>query len=195
MWDFDRVLFDTARFIRDSERIFVAHHIPPVLVRATREEIRVSGAPYSLARLFRMLRHENIIFSEKKVRRAIHTSLMRCTYLDPHADRMLHRLKKKGYIHIIVSFGSPPHQYKKIATGCGEVFMRHLTKIFITQKPKYLILKRIARVFPARKIFFVDDTKEHLTLAKKYTPQVVTIHYTNLLSLPKVEQNIITHLG
>lgn len=193
VWDFDRVLFDTDRFIRDKKMVFIKHGVPSEAIRHAydvmyRSITRTTGRPFSLALLFELLRSRGVRLNEKKLRRAIYLILSRYRYLDPLADRILHRLRKAGFLHIILSFGSPQLQYNKIRIGCGEKFIKHFSKIIVTAKPKYTVIKKIVKANLGVPVFFIDDVKEHLDLAKRHSPSVITIHYSKRHSLPKIFQ-------
>lgn len=191
IWDFDRVLFDTDRFIRDKERVFQRNGISREAIRRAYETMyrsikQTAGRPFSLAMLFGLLRSQKIKINEKKLRERIRLLLSQESYLDPQADRIIHRLKKTGFRHIILSFGSAPLQYNKIKIGCGRKFVKHFLKIVVTTKPKYTVIKKIIKANPAVPVFFIDDAKEHLDFVKKYLPGVSTFHYSKKHQLSKI---------
>lgn len=186
VWDFDGVLFDTKRLVRDHEKIFSEHRVAPAELRRSAALLKKSGEPFSIAGLARILRRNKVLFSEKFIRRALHRNLVKYQYVPAETEKTLHYLRRLGFVHIILSFGSAPFQYKKIKAGCGKKFFEHFTKILVTKKPKFVSLKRILQKYPALPVFFVDDKEEHIALVRKHLPQISALHYKKGWSVKKV---------
>lgn len=198
VWDFDRVLFDTDRLIRDRKRVMQRHGVSEEIIKRAHIFMnnlvaRSAKRPFSTNFLFENLKKEGAHFKEKVLRDDFRKLLIRYQYLDPNADRILRRLRKYNFMHIIVSWGSAPYQSQKIKTACSVSFLRHFTQIVVTQKPKYFIIKKIIGRFPKNPAFFVDDSEEHIGLVKINLPQIVPIQFTKQKSLQTVEQEIIRH--
>lgn len=195
VWDFDRVLFDTELFYRGAKEIFKKYGVPPPLFWKMVLTIRKKKYPFSTARALHILRQWKIKIPEKKIRKEIHSHLALTNYFTADTDALLHRLRKRGFNHIILSSGAASYLRKRVLVGCGERFARHFVKISATIKPKHSSLKKLAEQYSPLPIFFVDDTKSHIELVEKYVPRIVTIHYTHRWSLRKVERTILAHLG
>lgn len=195
VWDFDRVLFDTDRLIRDRKRVMQRHGVSEENIKRahifmTNLVARSAKRPFSTTFFLENLKKDGARFKEKVLRNDFRKLLIRYQYLDHNADRILHRLRKYNFMHILVSWGSAPYQSRKIKTACGVSFLRHFTQIVVTKKPKYFIIKKIIRRFPKIPAFFVDDSEEHIRLVKINLPQVVSIQFTKQKSLQVVEQEI-----
>ena len=186
VWDFDGVLFDTKRLVRDHEKIFSEQRVAPAELRRAAVLLKKKGEPFSIAGLVRILRHNKVLFSEKSVRRALHKNLLKYQYVSPETEKTLHYLRRLGFLHIILSFGSAPFQYQKIKSGCGKKFIEHFTKVLVTKKPKFIFLRCILRRYPALPIFFIDDKEEHIALVRKHLPQILALHYKKSWSVKKV---------
>lgn len=191
VWDFDRVLFDTERFYRAAKMIFKKYGVPPAILWKVILQIRKKDGPFSTARVLRILGEKGYRISERKVRKDIHNHLLKTPYFDSSADELLHRLQRRGFLHIILSQGAASYTHKRVKVGCGEKFTRHFIKIYAVRRPKFFLVKKLKRHYPDLSFFFVDDTKEHIELMKKYVPGVRTIHYTKEWSLKKVERSVI----
>ena len=190
VWDFDGVLFDTKRLVRDHERIFNENRVNPAELRHAAALLKKNGAPFSLARLMRILRHNKVLFSEKSIRRALHRNLLKYQYVSTETEKTLHYLRRFGFANFILSFGSAPFQYKKIKSGCGKKFLEHFTKVLVTKKPKSIFLKRILRKYSALPIFFIDDKEEHIALVRKHIPQILAVHFKKGWSVKKIARLI-----
>ena len=96
---------------------------------------------------------------------------------------------------MILSLGNAQFQRKKMLVGCGVYFQEHFSRIFVTNRPKFLIISKIKKRFPGVPIIFIDDTKEHHDLVNKYVPGIITIQYSNLSgeSLDSLERKILKH--
>lgn len=196
VWDFDRVLFDTDRFIKEREKIMRGHGIPAnSIARAhkfmTNLVARTAERPFSTTFFLENLKKDGVRFKEKVLRDDFKKLLVKCRYLDPSADRILHHLRRHNFINIIMSWGSAPYQYQKIRTVCGNDFLRHFVRVIVTTKPKYAVIGEMFRRFPSVPAFFVDDSDEHIGLVKKHLPRVRAIHFTGGKSLQKVRQEIL----
>ncbi len=186
VWDFDGVLFNTKRLVRDHEKIFSEHRVVPAELRLAVALLKKSGEPFSIARLMRILRKNRVLFFEKPIRRALYRNLLKYQYVSSETEKTLHHLRRLGFIHIILSFGSAPFQYRKIKAGCGKKFLEHFTEVLITKKPKHIFLKRVLRKYPALPLFFIDDKEEHIALVRKHIPQISALHYKKGWSVKKV---------
>lgn len=180
VWDFDGVLFDTERYRLDNRLVWIRHGVPEKVILEIIEDIRRRRKMFSVTQFTRLLRKRKRGFSEKFIRLIFHKHLVEKEYYSLQIDRLLYRLKKKGFVQMILSMGSAPFQRKKMFVGCGADFQKHFTRIFVTSRHKFLTISRIKKRFPEVPIIFVDDTKENLDLVKKYVPGVATIHYSNL---------------
>ncbi len=194
VWDFDRVLFDTELFYRCAKKIFKKYGVPPKVFWKAVLKMRKKKYPFSTARTLYILRQWKVRIPEKKIRKEIHNHLALTDYFTADVDFALRRLQKRGLRHIILSSGAVSYLRKRVLIGYGERFMRHFVKISATSRPKYLSLKKLAKQYSRLPIFFVDDTKSHIELVKKYVPRIVTIHYTHGWSFGKVERTILAHL-
>lgn len=193
MWDLDRVLFDTDRLLRDNEKAFARRRIDPQFFTVARAVLGKRGTTlFTIQRLEKALRAVAPHIPRNTYRRIVHENLVRHNYLYPEVDRIFHRLRKRGFLHILLSFGYPSFQYKKINLGCSASFRRHFTKMMVTTGPKHTILKKIAAQYASLSIFFVDDTKEHITYAQKYIPRIHTFHFRSRHSLRDVEKKILS---
>jgi len=192
VWDFDRVLFDTERFYAGAKIIFKKYGVSHQLFWKAILKIRREGDPFSLARMLRILRAWNIVLPEKRIRQEVHRHLSLTDYFTCNGDVVLHRLRKLGFVHIVLNYGVPAYLRKRVQCRLGgERFSRHFVKIIVTRRPKYLFLKKFCRRYPWLPLFFVDDAVSHIKLVKKYIPNIVTIHYTQGWSLEKVKQIIL----
>ena len=195
MWDFDRVLFDTDKLLGERKRIMRRHGFSPEIVKKAsafmaRLIAQTAARPFSTAFFLESLKRNGARFNEKVLKDDFRKMLVKYQYLDPQAERVLHGLRKKYFVHIIVSWGSAPYQYKKIKTACGSSFLRHFSKIIVTTKPKHSVIGKLTRRFPETPTFFIDDSKEHVALVRKYISRIKTIRYSRGWSLKKVERVI-----
>lgn len=191
VWDFDGVLFDTKRLVRDHERIFSEYRVAPAELRRAAALLKKNGEPFSIAGLTRILRRNKILFSEKSIRRALHKNLVKYQYVSAETEKTLHYLRRLGFIHIILSFGSAPFQYQKIKAGCGKKFIQHFTKVLVTKKPKHIFLRRVLRKYLSLPLFFIDDKEEHIVLVQKHLPQISALHYKKGWSVKKVARLVL----
>jgi phosphoglycolate phosphatase-like HAD superfamily hydrolase len=193
VWDFDRVLFDTDRFYRGAEKIFKKFGVPPQALWAAVLKVRRDGDYFSVARVLRILREMGYAIPDKKIRKEIHNHLRDTKYFPQSADALLHRLRKRGILHIILSHSSSSYLRKKIKVGCGERFLRNFVKIYATRISKYILLKKLSRRF-SLPIFFVDDDRRHIELVKEHARKINALHYAKGWSLKKVERTVIASL-
>lgn len=193
VWDFDRVLFDTERFYKGAEKIFKKFGVPAEALGEAVLKVRNEGDPFSVALILKILRERGYVIPGKKIRKEIHNHLRDTKYFPQATDTLLHRLRKKGVLHMILSHSTPSYLYKKVKVGCGERFLRHFAKIYATSIPKYVLLKKLSRRF-SLPVFFVDDTAEHIKLVKENVPKIKTLHYKEGWSLKKVERIILASL-
>lgn len=195
VWDFDRVLFDTERFYQGAEKIFKKYGVPPTRLWEMVLRIRKEGSSFSIARALRIMREWKIIVPEKGVRRDLHKHLAETNYFTSDTDALLHRLRKRGFLHMILSTGAASYLHKRIRVGCGKRFIRHFVRISATRKPKHLTLLKIQRKYRGLPLFFVDDTLKNLELANKYVPGIITIYYstTSGKALSHVEKRILRY--
>lgn len=193
VWDFDHVLFDTERFRKDAERVFEKNGVPSPFFNRAIKRIRREESNFSVALFLRYLRLCGLHIREKYFHRAIHDLLLENSYIDPSADRILHRLRRAGFIHVILSTGAASYQRKKINVGCSEEFRRHFIKILTTKRHKFLGIRRVSRRYPHLPVFFVDDTKSSIDLVRKYVPGVIAVHYDDGWPLKKVEHVILRY--
>lgn len=191
VWDFDGVLFDTKRLVRNHERIFSENRVSPVELRRAAALLKKNGEPFSIAGLARILRRNKVSFSEKFIRRELHKNLVKYQYVSVKTEKTLHYLRRLGFIHIILSFGSAPFQYKKIKAGCGKKFIGHFTKVLVTRKPKFTFLRHVLRKYPSLPLFFIDDKEEHIALVRKHIPQISALHYKKGWSVKKVARLVL----
>ena len=191
VWDFDGVLFDIKRFKEDNSAVFKKHGVSAEFYEKMREKMRNGKIIFSISGAVRMLRRMRLKLSERKIRQELHNLLSSGAYLDPSADKLLHKLRKAGFCHMILSFGTQAFQYKKIHVGCGHTFRRHFWKMRVTRQPKFLFIKKIIKSYPETPAFFIDDTKEHIDLVKKNLPRVKTVFYTGRKSLKEVARLIL----
>ncbi len=188
------MLFDTNRLKQDFEKIFRQKGIDLQAALRKRLHINYVGHPFSLGVFLKILKEGGgHSISDSLVRKKHRQALLQNKYLDPQADRTLHFLRKKGYLLMILSFGTPSYQYLKIKMGCGKKFMRHFIRVKVTRGPKFLFIKELHRKFPRLPIFFIDDTRDHIILVKKHVPFVKTIHFTSSHTLSKVAKRIIAY--
>lgn len=184
VWDFDRVLFDTERFYRGAEKILKKHGVPPAQFWKMVFQMRKEGGQFSIARVLRILREWKILVPEKKIRREIHDHLFITNYFTTDTDVLLHRLRKQGFIHMILSAGATSYLRKRVQVGCGKKFIRHFAKIIATRKPKHLVLLKIRKNYPQLPLFFIDDTAKNLRLAGKHVPGIITFYYSTTSGKP-----------
>lgn len=190
VWDFDRVLFDTDRFYRGAQKIFKRFDVPPEALWEAVLKIRKEGDYFSIARVLKILRERGYIIPDKKIRKEVHNHLRDTKYFPQSTDARLHRLRKRGILHIVLSHSNPSYLRKNIKVGCGVRFLRHFTKIYATRIPKYVLLKKLSNRF-SLPVFFVDDMDKHIELVKEHAPKVKTLHYTKGWTLSKVEKIIL----
>lgn len=195
VWDFDGVLFETERYRSDNRKAYVEYGIPEQIILDTLADMNRRKEYLSMSRFIRALRKKGISISDRVIHRINHDNLQRNTYYSPRTDALLHRMKKLGFIQMIVSMGSAPFQRKKMFVGCGVGFRNHFVKIIVTAKPKYFTILKISKKHSNVPIIFIDDTKENLDLVKRYIPEVKTIHYSNFSgrSLAHLEKKILTY--
>lgn len=196
VWDFDRVLFDTDTLIRDREKVMQRHGVPPQKIRTAYKFLmnlidKTAKRPFSTTFFIETLKREKVLLKQNTLREDFRKLLIKYQYLDPAADRLLHDLRKRGFLHIMVSWGSAPYQYRKIHTACSASFLRHFARVIVTTRPKYIILKKITHRFPTIQTFFIDDSKEHIGLVKAHLPNVVALHFTSGKSLQGARQEIL----
>ena len=193
VWDFDGVLFDIKAVRQENYTLFKKYGASDVALKNMRDRIRKSKMLFSVASALRVLKKSGIRIPVVKFRREFYRTLASQNRLYKDAEKILHGLKKLGFCHFILSFGSAPAQYKKIHLGCGRGFARHFEKIMVTSGHKYPFLRALAARHKGIPIFFIDDTKEHIELVNEHVPAVKTIFYTNRQSLAGVKRVILKH--
>lgn len=196
VWDFDGVLFDAERYRSDNRSVWIRHGVPEEIIVGIIETIRRRKSNFSVAQFSRLLRKKRREFSDKFIRDVFHKHLVERNYYSSKTDKLLHQMKKKGFMQMILSMGSAPFQRKKMFVGCGSDFGKHFVRIFVTTRPKYITLLKICKQFPGLSLIFIDDTKENLDLVREHAPNVKTIHYSNLsgVSLGGLERKILRHV-
>ncbi len=193
VWDFDRVLFDTEKFYLGAEKIFKKFGVLPEDLWDAVLKIRRDGDNFSVALVLKILSERGYKIPNKKIREEIHSHLRDTKYFPKSTDSLLHRLRKKGILHIILSHSTSAYLHKKVKVGCGEDFVRHFVKICATSTPKYVFIKKLSNRF-SLPVFFVDDMDKHIELVKKHVPKIQTLHYTKGWTLRKVEQKILSSI-
>lgn len=195
VWDFDRVLFDTERQSDNNRRLLEEIGISEQVVVAVLARLKSKNKPFSIAGFIKELNRKRYVFSAQKIRKVFHSNLLVNQYYDPKVDRLLHRLRNKGFAQMVLSMGDAKFQRKKMFVGCGANFQKHFVCILVTSRPKFLIISSVRKKFPGKPIIFIDDTKENLDLVKKYIPGIITIYYSNLSgeSLGSLERKILKY--
>jgi len=195
VWDFDGVLFDVEKYRMHLRLAWVKRGISEKMINEVLDDIRSRNRFFSIAEFVRTFRKKGITLSEKFIRRVFHQHLVENEYYSSQTDRLLHRLRKAGFLQIILSMGHSSFQRKKMFVGCGLSFRKHFAKIFVTTRPKFFILSKIYQRFSDLPVLFIDDTKEHLELARKNVPGIITIYYSNLSgeSLLNLERKILKY--
>lgn len=193
VWDFDRVLFDTERLYRGADKIFKKFGVPSEDLWAAVLKIRNGRDHFSIALVLKILRQSGYNLPAGKISRELNKHLIDTEYFSKSRDRVLQRLGKRGFLHIILSQSSPGHLYKKVDLGCGKNFRRHFAKICATSLPKHLFIKKISRRFDLP-VFFVDDMEKHIDLVKEHLPKVKTLHYKKGWNLERVEKVVTSAL-
>jgi hypothetical protein len=195
VWDFDGVLFDTQRYKMHNGLAWKKRGVPEKMINEVLDDIRSGNRYFSIAEFVRTLRKKGILLSEKFVRKTFHHCLIENEYYSSRTDRLLHRLRKAGFLQIILSTGNSSFQRKKMFVGCGVNFRKHFAGIFVTTRPKFLLLSKICKRFAGLPLLFIDDTRENLELAKRHVPGIITIYYSNLSgrSLLSLEREILKY--
>lgn len=196
VWDFDRVLFDTERQSIDNRKLLGEMGISEQMVLAVLTRMKRGKKFFSIKGFIKELNYKRRVFSVKKIRKIFHNNLVVNRYYDPKVDRLLHKLRNRGFVQMILSLGDAQFQRKKMFIGCGLSFRNHFVRICTTVRPKFLILAKIRKDNPGVRIIFVDDTKENLEQAKKNVSGIITIHYSNISghSLKSLEEKIISYV-
>lgn len=198
VWDFDGVLFDVKRYRLDNRSALIKLGVPEKTLVRIVDKMREGGKHFSAREFIRRLRKTKYRLPDKLIRRIFFQDhLPTGKYYPASVDRLLHRLRKMGFIEIILSLGSTSHQYKKIFTGCGASFLKHFERMYVTTRPKFLTLLKIQKKYPGLPLIFIDDTRQHLLLAKKHVPGINTIFYPNFSrrSLKSLEKKILHRAG
>lgn len=193
VWDFDRVLFDTDHFYREAEKIFKKYDISSKLLWRAVLKIRKDGSSFSTAKVLMILRGWKVHIPEKKVRKDLRNHLVATKYFGSDTDKLLHRLRKQGFLHVILSYGSPSYLHRRIKIGCGERFIRHFVKISATRRPKSIFIKKLSSEYKESTIFFVDDTRENIESVKTSLPDIITVHHRVGGSLGRIEKAVLSH--
>lgn len=191
VWDFDGVLFDIKKFRGENYALFRKYGVQTLTMKNMRGQIRKKKILFSVAAALRIIKKLGSAIPLKKFRPEFYRTLSSQNYLYKDADRILHGLKRLGFCHLILSFGSTAPQYRKIYLGCGRGFTRHFKKIMVTRGHKYPLLKKIIRRYRGVPVFFIDDTKEHIELVNRHAPDVKTIFYTRKKSLKDVRRFVL----
>ena len=186
------MLFDIKKFREGNYALFRKYGVQTPTIKSMRDQIRKKKILFSVAAALRIIKKSGTTIPLKKFRQEFYRTLSSQNYLYKDADRILHGLKRLGFCHFILSFGSTVPQYRKMRLGCGRGFTRHFKKIMVTSGPKHPFLNKLARRNHGIHTFFIDDTKEHIDLVKKYVPQVKTIFYTNKKSLKDVARFVLS---
>lgn len=195
IWDFDGVLFETERYRLDNRKAFVKYGIPEEIILNVLDEMQRNKEHFSISRFIRGLRKKNISVSDKVIHAINDHNITNKGYYSPRVDALLHRMKKRGFIQMVVSKGSAPYQRKKMFVGCGIGFTRHFASLIVTPRNKHFTIAKIKKMYPAVPMIFIDDTKENLDLVKEHVPGVKTIHYSNVSggSLSTLEKQILAY--
>lgn len=191
VWDFDGVLFDIKRFHGENYALFRKYGVPTPTIKSMRDQIRKKKIFFSVAAALRIIEKAGIRIPLKKFRKEFYRTLSSQNYLYKDVDRILHKLKRLGFCHVILSFGSAVPQYRKMHLGCGGGFTRHFKKIMVTNGHKYLFLDKLARRNHGINLFFIDDTREHIELVNRHVPDVKTIFYTRNKSLKDIKRIVL----
>lgn len=191
VWDFDGVLFDIKKFREENYALFRKYGVPTPTIKSMRDQIRKKRILFSVAAALRIIEKAGIIIPLKKFRQEFYRTLSSQNYLYKDVDRILHKLKRLGFCHFILSFGSTVPQYKKMHLGCGKGFARHFEKIMVTSGHKHPFLNKLVRRNHGTRLFFIDDTKEHIELVNRHVPSVKTIFYTRNKSLKDVRRIVL----
>ncbi len=196
VWDFDGVLFETKRQSMEYRRLLGAIGITEEAIVVALKRLEKKNRLFSITGFIEELNHKGKLFPAAMIRKIFHNNLVVNTYYDSKVDAMLHRLKRRGFIQLILSLGNAQWQRKKMFVGCGSSFPRHFARIYTTRRPKHFILSQIKKRFPDKPVIFVDDTEENLNLAKKHVPELITVYYSNINghSLDSLEKRIISYV-
>ena len=193
VWDFDGVLFLTQKQSLENRRLLGELGISEKRIIEVLARLKKQGGVFSVTGFIKELNRPKKSFSALKVRKVFHDNLVVNNYYDPKVDRMLHKLKRKGFVQMILSMGDAKFQRKKMFIGCSASFRNHFVRIYTTLRPKFLTLARIKKHFSGSRIIFVDDTEENLELVRKHIPEIATIYYSNISghSLQNLEKQIL----
>lgn len=195
VWDFDGVLFYIKKY-RDNYRThLVKKGIPLRSILSVLRNLHEEKKHFSIRGFIHLLRRGGVRNVAKVVRRGFYHQLQKGAYYSKETDRLLHRMTHAGFLHYIVSAGHARYQYQKMLYGCGTAFRAHFKKTVVTTRPKHIALQKIQKRHQGVPLFFIDDTREHLRLAKKHIPGIIAIHYSNARgrSLRAIERTILKH--
>ena len=169
--DFDDTLFDSNKFKRYFENIFIEEGISRGNLRKSYDQVKEKGV-YSLENHLRLLRlnfgiNEKIIKEKLKV---LFSDLSNCVYSD--SWKILGRFPKKDLI--ILSFGQHSFQRKKII---GSKVTPKVFRVIITQKRKIETIHEFMKKcgYSREKIVLIDNRAEFLEKIEKADHKVLTI--------------------
>lgn len=180
IWDFDGVLFETSRQTQENLRLLGQIGIPEKTVLAAREFVLRSKKHFSMASFIRALNRNGKKYSARKIRHIFLTNWRINSYYDLRVDALLHRLKKRGFVQMVLSMGNASFQYKKMFEGCGTSFGKHFTILIVTRREKYHTLRKFKNKYNGIPFIFIDDTRHNLDLAQMHVPNIKTIQYSNV---------------
>lgn len=193
VWDFDGVLFETKRFKRNIGRFLKKYGVSELEIRTTENDLRKKNIPFSFLKLLRTLSENHRVPSAHVLEKHMTALLQARCYCDANAMRVLRKLTNQGFLHIMITFGAETVQLKKIYTGCGKTLCRNFSKVIVTQKEKFTVLKKIRQQYKSLPIYFIDDFKKNIILARKHVHRVIALHYTARSSLNKTGERVYAH--
>jgi len=169
--DFDDTLFNSRKFKKYFENVFIGEGISRKNLRKTYDQVKKDGV-YSLEKHINLL-HINFGTDKKVIRKKLKklfSELSFCVYTD--SWEFVKKFSRKDLI--ILSFGQHSFQRKKIV---GSKISKKVLKIIITQNRKIGTIHDFIEKYNFRneKIFFIDNKAEFLEKIEEMDHKILTI--------------------
>lgn len=187
VWDLDRVLFATDKFVKDLSNLLAASGISNRTMHETLFKLKLKSIPFSVENFLNAVSANPSHNIKNGIKKNVFNLLSNKNYFYPWIYRELERFKKAGFSHQILSFGDKKFQNQKIRLSGGKKITPYFDKIKIIKDSKLDYLKKVVSRNPETPIFFVDDFGPNIKEVEKHIPEINTIHYKNPKSLSTIK--------
>lgn len=178
IFDFDDTLFETVRFKREIENIFLRYKVPKSLFLKTYDLSRKEKEAWQPERQISILRQKLPWLKRKVILSQINSLFKKAKkFIFPDVVPFLRKLRaqarKQNLKIILITFGQIEVQESKIKNSKIRRFFDRI--IMATSPTKEREIAKLLRQEKNKTVIFIEDRGQVIDAVKKTSPQVVSI--------------------